>query len=89
MTAKMKVGDIFKVYGTGRERYWMYSDDLLDVEAISFSHAENPAYDDEIGKGAAMYSADGGRVNVYEWEAEYIDPDLLEVWDGETGRIER
>ncbi|QZA68954.1 hypothetical protein 010DV004_282 [Bacillus phage 010DV004] len=76
--AKMQVGDKFHIVGTGLERYRKFRDDILKVQSVSFSHAENPAYDDEVGKGAAMYSADGGRVNVYEWEAEYISPEEIE-----------
>ncbi len=78
----LKVGDRFHLVGTGLQRYPRYRDDILTVESVSSSHAQNPAYDDYV-VGVPMYSADGGRINVYDWEAEYIDPDDIEVIGGD------
>lgn len=74
----LKKGDYFHVIGTGLQKYPGYKDDMLTVESVSFSQKDNPAYDDNIGEGAPMYSADNGKVNVYEWECEYIDPRDIE-----------
>lgn len=74
----LKKGDFFQVKGTGLDKHPMYRDDMLTVEGVSFSQKENPAYDDNVGKGAPMYSADNGKVNVYEWELKYIDPREIE-----------
>lgn len=74
----LKKGDYFQVKGTGLDKYPMYRDDMLTVENVYFSHEENPNYDDSIGKGNPMYSADNGNVNVYEGELKYIDPREVE-----------
>ncbi|QXN70642.1 hypothetical protein TIMEGRIFFIN_23 [Bacillus phage vB_BspH_TimeGriffin] len=70
----LKKGDLFQVRGSGLERYPMYRDDVLTVENVYFSHEEHIEYDDNIGKGAPMYSAAHGKVYVYDWELKYFDP---------------